>query len=305
MKERRQLADIHLERRRQILDAHPEVRNLEGSRLQTCIPIMFITITHIMIAVVLRREPWWLLLIAAYTIGAILALGLWTLLHECTHDLVCRKPRSNKWLGIAVGLPLIIPAASTFRKCHLLHHKYPGDAVLDGDVPSEWEYRLVGNSPVRKALWLMAVPILQSFRPMRMKGVPIVDKWSLTNLAVQIIFNLLIFFTIGLSGLLYLLLSNIFALGLNPLGARWIQEHFRLAPNQETFSYYGWVNTLVFNAGYHVEHHDMMRIPWMRLPELRKAAPEFYAHLHSYRSWTALLFRFLLDSKIDLNRRVR
>jgi sphingolipid delta-4 desaturase len=150
----------------------------------------------------------------------------------------------------------------------------------------------------------MSAPLLQAFRPMRMKTVAVVDKWSLTNLALQVIFDLLVFSTIGLRGLCYLLLSNIFALGLNPLGARWVQEHFRLVPDQETFSYYGWVNRLVFNAGYHVEHHDMMRIPWMRLPELREAAPEFYQNLHSYRSWTTLLFRFLLDPRIDLNRRV-
>ena len=305
MRAQRQLADIHLVRRRQILDAHPDVRKLEGASLHTCIPIMLIGITHVVTAVALRQEPWWLLLIAAYTIGAVLALGLWTLLHECTHDLVFRTPRSNKWLGIAVALPLIIPAASTFRKCHLLHHKYPNDTVLDGDVPSEWEIRFVGHSAFRKALWLMCAPILQSFRPMRMKGVAIVDKWSLNNLAVQIIFNLLVFAISGTSGFCYLLLSNIFALGFNPLGARWIQEHFRLVPNQETFSYYGWVNKLVFNAGYHVEHHDMMRIPWMRLPKLREAAPEFYEHLYSYRSWTALLLHFLFDTKIDLNRRLR
>lgn len=305
MKTPLQSVDIHIERRRKILDAHPEVRKLEGNSAQTCMPIMIICAVHMMLAFELSRQPLWILLIAAYTVGAVLALGLWTLLHECTHDLVFRKPRSNKWLGIVVGLPLIIPAASTFRKCHLLHHKYPGNVVLDGDIPSEWEVRLVGNSTVRKTFWLFCVPLLQSLRPIRMNGVAVVDRWSLINLAVQIGFNLLVFSLVGIKGVCFLLLSNIFALGLNPLGARWIQEHFRLVPNQETYSYYGWVNKLVFNAGYHVEHHDMMRIPWMRLPEIREVAPEFYGQLHSYRSWTRLLFRFLFDSKIDLKRRVR
>jgi sphingolipid delta-4 desaturase len=98
----------------------------------------------------------------------------------------------------------------------------------------------------------------------------------------------------------YLVTSTVFAIGLHPLGARWIQEHFALVPGQETYSYYGPLNKLSFNVGYHTEHHDLVTIPWSRLPHVRRIAPEFYEGLHAYRSWTALLARFVRDPDITL-----
>jgi sphingolipid delta-4 desaturase len=98
----------------------------------------------------------------------------------------------------------------------------------------------------------------------------------------------------------YLVTATVFAIGLHPLGARWIQEHFALAPDQETYSYYGPLNRVSFNVGYHHEHHDLITIPWRRLPQVRRIAPEFYNQLHSYSSWTALLARFLRDPDITL-----
>ena len=55
----------------------------------------------------------------------------------------------------------------------------------------------------------------------------------------------------------------------SPLGARWIQEHYTFVQGQETYSYYGILNRLAFNIGYHNEHHDFMTIPWYRLGRLR------------------------------------
>ncbi len=98
----------------------------------------------------------------------------------------------------------------------------------------------------------------------------------------------------------YLVMSTVFAIGLHPLGARWIQEHFALAPNQETYSYYGPLNKVSFNVGYHNEHHDIVTIPWSRLPQVRRIAPEFYDGLMSYSSWTTLMLRFVRDSNITL-----
>ena len=299
-----QRVDAHLLRRRQLLQSHPEIRALEGNTLVTCVPIAAIFMVQLALSIWVQGQPWWLMLVLAYSLGALLALGLWALLHECSHDLVFQRPTWNKWLGIIVGLPLIVPAAATFRKCHLLHHKHPGDPVLDGDVPSRWEIELVQNSATRKAIWLMAAPLLISLRPIRMKSVKIFDQWLIRNFLLQIVFILLILLYAGPKALCYLFLSNMFSLGLHPLGARWVQEHFHFFDGQGTYSYYGIVNRLIFNAGYHVEHHDMMRVPWVSLPLLSRMAPELYAGLHSYRSWTRLLIRFLFDQKIGLDRRI-
>ncbi len=61
----------------------------------------------------------------------------------------------------------------------------------------------------------------------------------------------------GWPGFLYLAFSFFFSIGLHPVGARWIQEHYTNDPEQETYSYYGPINRLALNMGYHNEHHDL------------------------------------------------
>ena len=83
----------------------------------------------------------------------------------------------------------------------------------------------------------------------------LIDGWYVTNVAVQVLFVAAVVFAWGGRSLAYLFLSSAFAIGLHPLGARWIQEHFLTIPGaQETFSYYGPLNRVAFNVGYHKEH---------------------------------------------------
>jgi sphingolipid delta-4 desaturase len=290
--------DPHRERMCGLLAAHPDVRSLVGNAPSTALWIAAVMIMHVGMAAALSLAPWWAILLAAYTVGAVLSLGLWTLLHECSHDLVFRRSSANRWLGIVTGLPHVLPSATSFRKYHLMHHRHHGSAILDGDVPSASEARWVGRCSFRKALWLLSYSAVQSFRVQRMKGVKFQDRWFAINLIVQLAFNAALLAWAGWGALAYLALSNIFSLGLHPLGGRWIQEHYVVRAGQETYSYYGPMNALVFNAGYHNEHHDLMRVPWMRLPRVKEIAPEYYEPLYAHTSWTALLVRFLTDKEL-------
>jgi len=152
----------------------------------------------------------------------------------------------------------------------------------------------------------MLFPFFQVTRPPRLKEIRMLDAWILLNIAVQMSFNAAVYFILGPQALMYLLISFFFSVGLHPLGARWIQEHYLVHPTQETYSYYGPLNTVAFNVGYHNEHHDLPSIPWNHLPAVRQAAPELYDSLVFHTSWTKLLFRFLFDPKITLfSRQVR
>ena len=78
---------------------------------------------------------------------------------------------------------------------------------------------------------------------------------------------------------------------------RWVVANFVA---QMTFSYYGPMNRVAFNVGYHNEHHDLPSIPWNRLPAVRRAAPELYDTLEYHTSWTKLLFKFIFSREISL-----
>jgi sphingolipid delta-4 desaturase len=204
-------------------------------------------------------------------------------------------------MAMVANLPLVFPAAISFAKYHLLHHRYMGDMEWDGGVPGPTEARVVGQRGTTKALWVAGTAIVQGIiRPRRLTRIPFFDGWTLVNVAVQTSCMALLYWWTGIAPFKYLITATVFAIGLHPLGARWIQEHFTLVPGQETYSYYGPLNRVSFNVGYHNEHHDVMTIPWSRLPQIRRIAPEFYEGLHSYKSWTALLLHFLRNPQITL-----
>ena len=295
----------HRDRTRALLAAHPEARALCGNAPGTALFVVGIAAAQLGLAFALRQSPWWLVLGVAWAIGAVADHALWVLIHDCAHDLVFRRPAANQWLGIFANLPILFPAAVSFRKYHLLHHAWQGSEDLDADLPGPLELRLVGNVWWRKALWLLLFFVAQTTRIPRLRRVRFLDRWYAANLAAQLAFLAAAWALLGPRALAYLFASSAFAIGLHPVGARWIQEHYLVFPgDQETFSYYGPMNLLAFNVGYHNEHHDLMRVPWFRLPALKRLAPELYEPLHAHRSWTKLLLRFVFDPSLSLRSRM-
>ncbi len=295
----------HRERRRRLLASHPEARDLQGNVPFSAVLVVLIVALQLGVAWLLRDQPLWLGVVVAYLGGAVATHALWVLIHECTHDLVFARPSANAWLGILANVPILFPSAIAFRKYHLLHHAYQGQDELDADLASPLEARLVGSSALGKALWLLFFFAAQSLRVPRLKRIQLVDGWYAANLAVEAAAVAAVIGFMGWNALAYLFFASIFAIGLHPLGARWIQEHYLTFPgDQETFSYYGPANVVALNVGYHNEHHDLMRVPWTRLPRLKRLAPELYEPLHSHRSWTRLLLRFIFDPSISLYSRM-
>jgi sphingolipid delta-4 desaturase len=207
-------------------------------------------------------------------------------------------------VAIFSDLPNIVPGAIGFGICHLKHHAHQGDYRRDADIASHWEARLIGTHWLGKALWLLFLPAFQITRPSRLDGIPVVTKWSLLNLCTALAFDCAIVLAFGWGALLYLVASWLFSIGLHPLAGRWIQEHFTLDPAQETASYYGSLNRVALNVGYHNEHHDFPAVPWNRLPRVRALAPEFYGALKPAPSWPFLWLQFLFDRRYSLYSRV-
>ena len=298
--------DPHVGRRRAILAKYPEVKALMGQNPVSALWILLLVAGQI--AIGLSAAAWdlnWFLIIGlAVVIGAFPNHALYVQIHECTHNLVFKPHWPNKLLGIFCDFALGVPGAMAFRKYHLLHHKHMGNPDLDADMASQREADLIGNSTLRKAIWMSLFSVSQAMRPLKIKGVDLWDRWVLANVLLVILVDLLILSVGGPKALGYLILSTFFALGLHPLGGRWIQEHYVTKEGQETYSYYGPLNKLSFNVGYHNEHHDFANIPWNRLAELRKMAPEYYDSLKAYNSWTRLLLSFIFDPKLSTDSRI-
>ncbi len=293
----------HLQRGRDILKLHPEVRKHFAPYPPSGAWIAAIVVFQLSIAYVLKDASWVWVILCAYLVGAFASHALFVLIHEAAHNLVVRRSLPNRLFGILCNIGQGFPSAMSFRTYHRLHHYHLDEYFYDADLPFHWEARLVGNSPARKAVWLFLFAAIEVIRPLRVKR-PYTDGWVVANTLVIILTDLLIWTWCGPRGLIYVLLSTVAGIGLHPLGARWVQEHYTFHPGQETYSYYGMLNTLQFNIGYHNEHHDLVRVPWIHLPKIKAIAPEFYDHLHWHRSWTRVLLLFLFDPTLDLFARI-
>ncbi|MFO1520320.1 MAG: fatty acid desaturase [bacterium] len=295
----------HWVRMKKIAADHPEVKGLFGNTPSTAVYTALLVFFQVGIGLLLRDRPVWLILLLSYIIGAVANHALFVIIHECTHHLVFKNPVANKLLSIFANFPQFFPSAISFSKYHMLHHSNQSEFDYDPDIAGPGEARWIGNSAFRKTLFLAFFGLIQGFvRPARLKKVKFFEGWFVFNFLIQMAFLFTFLYFFGYKPLLYFFLSTFFGLGLHPLGGRWIQEHYVTYQNQETYSYYGPLNKLCFNMGYHNEHHDFMKVPWSRLPRLRSLAPEHYDALHSYSSWTRLIFRFIIDPEITLFRRI-
>lgn len=291
----------HRIRTKQILKQHPQIRKLIGKNPSSFVLILFLVAAQITLSIALSGASWLLVFLVAYLAGAFIDHALFVMIHECTHRLVFKKQSANRLAGIIANIPQVFPSSVAFERYHIKHHSFQGVHELDADLPNRWEARLINNYFIGKIIWLLFFPFFQAFRISRLKEIKPFDGWMALNWFTQIAFVAATWYFFGPKAIGFLTLSFFFSVGLHPLGARWIQEHYLMNQSQqETYSYYGALNKLAFNVGYHNEHHDFPSIPWNKLPAIKKQAPNYYETLIYHTSWTKLFFRFLFDKEISL-----
>lgn len=300
-----QASEPHRIRTKDILKQYPNLRTLIGKNPNTIFAIIGLVSLQVALAWFLRDQSWWLIFGVAYLVGAFADHALFVMIHECAHQLLFKSRAANRWAGIFANMPQIFPSSISFERYHIKHHSFQGVHELDADLPNKWEAKLINNSFLGKALWLLFYPLFQVFRLSRLREIQTFDIWIVANILACAAFTTAIYYFMGWPALAYLLLSFSFSVGLHPLGARWVQEHYLThSVEQETYSYYGGLNTVAFNVGFHNEHHDFPSIPWNKLPEIKKTAPQYYDTLFYHKSWTKLFFRFLFDKEISLFNRI-
>jgi sphingolipid 4-desaturase/C4-monooxygenase len=294
----------HRIRTKQILKQHPDIRKLIGKNRATFLVIVSLVALQVSGAWFLADKSWWAIFLVAYFVGAFIDHALFVMIHECAHRLIFKSQSANRLAGILANVPQVFPSSVSFERYHIKHHSFQGIHELDADLPNRWEARLINNYFVGKVIWFLFYPLFQAFRVSRLKEIRPFDGWIALNWGVQIAFVAAIWYFLGPKAVVFLTASFFFSVGLHPLGGRWIQEHYLTHGEQETYSYYGPLNTVAFNVGYHNEHHDFPSVPWNKLPQIKNGAPVFYDSLASHKSWTKLWLRFLFDREISLWSRV-
>jgi sphingolipid delta-4 desaturase len=293
----------HAARRRAMLLAHPEIRALQGPCPRTKYVCVALVAAQLAAAYLLRESPWWLIGVVAYAFGGVVNHALLLAIHELSHNLAFRRPLHNRLFGFFVNLPIGLPVAATFRHYHLLHHSHQGEDGVDTDLPTALEGKLL-RTRGRKAVWMALQALFYAARPLIvLPKKP--NRWEVANFIVQLAFDALILHLWGLKALLYLPLGSIIGSGLHPIAGHYLSEHYVFRAGQETYSYYGPLNRLTFNVGYHNEHHDFPYVPGSRLPQLKQLAPEFYDHLLAHHSWTRTIWQYITNPAIGGFSRVK
>jgi sphingolipid delta-4 desaturase len=291
----------HLHRHRAILREHAGVRDLFGADPTSAAWAVALVAVQLGLGVWIGRRPLWVLFVLSVTVGAVIAHALGVLIHEASHNLVFKRAWRNKALAILANVAHGAPAAIEFRHQHLLHHKYLGEAGdpegRDTQAPTRREVDVVGHSGMRKLLSFTLGRFFYRARPAN--AVPH-DRWLYANIAVCLLIDALLVATSGFRPLAYLLLSALLAFGPHVLGARRVAEHLTVRRGQPTNSYYGPLNRVSFDVGYHVEHHDFPAVPWRRMRRLRAMAHEHYDGLATVGSWPRLMGAYFFDARLGV-----
>jgi sphingolipid delta-4 desaturase len=321
---RRRAADdarYHNELRRKVLEAHPEAGNLIGPDWRTALFAALMLALHWTIAWGVSLTSWWVAFLAAFVFGQTIYHSVSVLIHENAHRLVFRNAKARfaydvltEMLVTSFGYQLI------YQHNHVTsHHAYLGD--YDRDYEHEDAYYVAARTryraanPIRYRMMTIGIMLFHLLpfafftdplivQPMLGKatGLPPRDKTrkspatrpsrgELYALAlVSLIVNIGLFMVFGFLGWLYHVWS------MSMLSGRWgaslrgqvLSEHYGEDAAHPTRSTYWWGNRIFYNIGYHVEHHTLSSVPWMKLPKLRAIAPEVFNlgnELNYYGFW--------------------
>jgi len=135
------------------------------------------------------------------------------------------------------------------------------------------EAKIFGNQCVTKWLWFLVNPILTSARtPLFLVRK---SRWELSleevlnHVSVHGV-NLWLMFSGRLDIMLYLAFASFVAMQSHMFGFWGVSVHVEYFRCRENQSYYGWMNKLFLNFGYHQEHHDFPGVPGRLLPKVVK-----------------------------------
>lgn len=290
----------HAARRKEILDKHPEIKKLMVIDHSFKYVATFMVLFQFFVAYMTSYLDisWLNLVILTYVVSGTINHALLLAIHEIAHNAAFGhvKPLYNRIFGIFVNLPIGVPMSMSFKKYHLEHHRYQGHEHIDVDIPTEAEAKLF-TSTLGKAVWMFLQPFFYALRPLVVNP-KTACKLEVFNFILEICFDILIYYNFGIKPVFYLVCGSLLGMGIHPVAGHFISEHYMFSLGFETYSYYGILNKVTFNVGYHNEHHDFPNIPGKYLPKVREYAPEYYNSIPYHTSWVKVIYDYITDPSI-------
>ena len=323
-------SEPHAIRRQLILQKYPQIKQLYGHCTQLKYKIALAVFIQLSLAFFFRRQfdfafesssngnssssdsgskqPLFVFLLIAYVIGGTCNHMCMMGLHELSHNLGFRTLKYNQYYAVFVSnLPIGIPAAVSFKRYHMDHHKFQGVDGMDVDIPTAAEGHFF-HTTFRKFFFVAFQMGFYAIRPLFVNPKP-KSTMEIINIVYIFATDALIVYFWGVSSLLYLLASTYFGMGLHPCAGHFIAEHFVFPTKDnsvpETYSYYGVVNYFTFNVGYHNEHHDFPFVPGSRLPKVKEIAGEFYDVLPHHTSYIKVMYDYITMPSVTAFSRVK
>lgn len=299
----------HIEMRVAVMKAHPEAAALAGPEWRGLIGALVILAIYWTSAWLVGRTNIFVVFFAAFFFGQLMIHSAGALLHETAHRLVFRE-RGAK-LGFDLLLEVIMTSFGgqlTYQHEHVSsHHPHLGN--YERDYEHEDLCRFLARRSYRAKHpklqpWLTAAELVIQALPLGYMianriFVPFYRKQSgratkdrernigatkppknemRLFIAVSALTNIFLFVAFGWMGWLYHVWSLSLFLGkagITNLGQS-LAEHPGDNETQPTRSTYSALNLILFNTGYHNEHHTFPNVAWTRLPKLKKLAPEVF-----------------------------
>jgi sphingolipid 4-desaturase/C4-monooxygenase len=312
----------HNEMRRAVAAAHPEARALAGTAPWTALAIPVLLSLHWGMAWLVGGSNLFWCFVAAFVFGQVIIHSAGALLHETAHKLIFRGPRAK--LAFDLSLELVLASFGkqlTYQHQHISsHHPFIGNYERDyehEDICSFHARRVIkAKSPAAQRL-LTGLTLFLHLLPFgfliegkilgpltrRFSGIEDSDAardlgdtkpevWETrTFIAVSIAVNVFLFWAFGFLGWLYhnWALSIFLGKGAVTNLGQSLSEHEGDDEVNPTYSDYRLQNLILFNTGYHNEHHTFANVPWTRLPKLRALAPDVFNRENS-RNYVKLWF---------------
>ena len=231
------------------------------SLVSMAIALTIITLWFISLIELLRQDLTRLpliLIIGGVCLRAFLHTGIFIIIHDSIHGVVCQNKQVNSLMGYIASFLYAILPYQTLAENHRMHHSYPATE----DDPDF--YQANPNS-----FWLWYTSFMKDYQ----KGMQFwilfwgmtVIFWSLIWLHIPVA-NIFLFWVIPIViSSLQLFTFGIF-LPHRPRVEGYSDRHRARSSNYSVFLSF----ITCYHFGYHWEHHQYPHLPWYKLPQAHK-----------------------------------